>query len=263
MFSNIYVIKNLINNKQYVGQTVDVEKRWKEHKLNAKRGTDTTIYLYNAMKEYGIDNFEFRVIEENIRLDEINDKEEYWIKELDTLRPNGYNLTLGGEGTKGYIMSDDTKHLISKKAKERFELMPDEEKQKMINRLPKTGGDLEKMNKGVKNWFNNAPKEVIEEKYKRAIDTKKEKGYDFYNFSFGKMSKEEKGVMYDKISKNNPKSQMILMIFEGKIIKEFHSIGEASRFLNKEFDITLNSKNRIGRVLDTNHSAYGYMWKRK
>lgn len=50
----------------------------------------------------------------------------------------------------------------------------------------------------------------------------------------------------------NPKSQTVIMLDkEDNIIMEFHSIGEASRYLNKEYDITINSKNRIQKVLDT------------
>lgn len=264
MFSNIYIIKNKVNNKLYVGQTTNVEKRWKEHKYHGIHDENTSIYLYNAMKKYGIDNFTIEVIEKDIPLDQINDKETYWIKKLNTLKPNGYNLTLGGEGTKGYIMSEDTKHLISEKAKERYSGMSEEEKLEMISRLPKDGYDLDKMNEGYKNWLINATKTVKEESYKKAVKTKKEKRYDFYNFSFGKMSKEEKVEMYIKISKSNPRSQAVLMIGKNnKIIKEFHSIGDASRYLNKEFNITLGSKNRIRKVLDTDYSAYGYMWKRK
>lgn len=262
MFSNIYVIKNKINNMRYVGQSVDVKKRWYTHKNNAKHESD--IYLYNAMKKHGIDNFEIKIIEKNIPLEKINEREEFWIKELNTLRPNGYNLTLGGEGTKGYVMSVKTKNKISEKAKNRYNSLSNEQKQEMVNRLPKGGYDLDKMNEGVRKWFSTAPKEVIEEKYKRVVETKKKKGYDFYNFSFGKMDEDEKKNMYDKISKNNPRSQAIIMFdVNNCYVSEFHSIGEASRYLNKKYNITLNSKNLIRRVLDTDKLAYNYKWKRK
>lgn len=261
LFSNIYVITNVINNKKYVGQSVDVEKRWYSHKYTSKY--ETSIYLYNAMKKHGLDNFKIEIIESNIPLDKINEREKYWIRKLNTIRPNGYNLTLGGEGTKGYIMSDDTKALISSKAKERYASMSQEEKQEMIDRLPKTGGDLDKMNKGFKEWFENSPIEV-EDRIKRSIETKKEKGYDFYNFSFGKMSEQEKENMYKTISKNNPRSKTIIMLDElDNIVMEFHSIGEASRYLHKEYSVTINSKTHIRKRLDTDKLAYGFKWKRK
>lgn len=263
LFSNIYTITNKINNKKYVGQTIDTEKRWKEHQYNAKNNLYPTIYLYNAMKKYGLENFTFEVIESDIPLEEINAREEYWIEKLNTLRPNGYNLTLGGEGTKGYKMLKKTKELISTKAKERFNSMTEEEKQEMINRLPKTGGDLDKMNKGFQVWLKNSPEEA-QERIRKSVITKKEKGYDFYNFSFGRMTDNEKQEMYEKISLNNPRRQPVIMCnLNDKALKEFHSIGEASRFLNKEFNIGLHSKNRIRRVLDSNNTAYGYKWRRK
>lgn len=260
MYSNIYVITNKINSKQYVGQSINVEKRWYAHKNSSRY--DSNIYLYNAMNKHGLDNFIVEIIESNIPLDEINKREEYWINELNTLRPNGYNLTLGGEGTKGYIMPDDTKSLISNKAKERYLNLSEEEKLEMINRLPDDGYDLNKMNEGFKKWLENSP-DKVKERIKNSVKTKKEKGYDFYNFSFGKMDEIEKQKMYNKISKSNPRSQPIFMLENNDIVMEFHSIGEASKFLNKEHNIGLHSKNRIRKVLDTDNIAYGYKWKRK
>ncbi|MCK9319241.1 GIY-YIG nuclease family protein [Methanoculleus sp.] len=263
MFSNIYVITNKINNKQYVGQSVDVDKRWISHKF-ASTQNNTNIILYNAMSKYGVDNFVIQVIEKDIPINEIDEKEKYWINKLNTLKPNGYNMTLGGEGSWGRVTSKSTKNKISKKAKERYLNMTDIEKEDFINRLPKDAYDLKKLNEGYKYWINNCPIEERQEIIKQSIVTKKEIGYDFYNFSFGKMTDKEKESMYNKISKNNPRSQNIEMIDdENNIIKEFHSIGEASRYLHNNFGYSLNSKQNIRTVLDSDKKAYNFKWKRK
>lgn len=91
----IYKITNLINGKIYVGQSKDPTRRWKEHKwdafnLNYKENSA----IHDAFLKYGIDNFEFTIIG---WFENYNEKEKYYIKELNTLYPNGYNLTEGGD----------------------------------------------------------------------------------------------------------------------------------------------------------------------
>ena len=66
--SAIYVITNLINQKQYVGKTsYSIEKRWKEHCYDSKKN-DVNKHrpLYNAMQKYGIENFSISLLEDNI-----------------------------------------------------------------------------------------------------------------------------------------------------------------------------------------------------
>ena len=96
---HIYVITNKINNKQYVGKTIQsVKERFKEHKYRSKYGTHNHLPLYAAIAKYTINNFTIEQKEE-VEINLLDDRESFWIKELNTLAPNGYNLTLGGEGT--------------------------------------------------------------------------------------------------------------------------------------------------------------------
>jgi len=53
------------------------------------------------MNEHGVDNFTFEVIEE-VDNDRLPEREQYWIKYYNTYVPNGYNLTIGGEGTPSF-----------------------------------------------------------------------------------------------------------------------------------------------------------------
>ena len=94
----IYKITNLINGKSYIGQSkVDVFKRWKKHQ-NALKTLD--IPLYKAINKHKLKNFKFELIEE-CGLDIIDNREMYWIDYFDTYK-NGYNCTLGGEGSLGF-----------------------------------------------------------------------------------------------------------------------------------------------------------------
>lgn len=90
----VYTITNLINGKQYVGVTKNFKKRFKDHKAEMRGKTNKP--LYNSMRKYGIENFKFEIIC-TCDLSNIEEKEKYFIKELKTFHPNGYNMTSGGE----------------------------------------------------------------------------------------------------------------------------------------------------------------------
>lgn len=94
----IYKIQNLINGKVYIGQSVHIERRFREHKYSDKNNS----LIHKAIKKYGIENFSFEVIEEcdYLLLDE---REIYWISHYNsTNKEKGYNLTQGGQGTRKY-----------------------------------------------------------------------------------------------------------------------------------------------------------------
>lgn len=93
----IYMIENILNGKFYIGKTVKtVEERFKQHIRCAKRGVNRK--LYDAMNHYGIDQFVFYVIEDNIQSEDVlNEREKYWITKLNAIE-NGYNMAEGGDG---------------------------------------------------------------------------------------------------------------------------------------------------------------------
>lgn len=105
----IYKITNTINPKVYVGQSVTrVSVRWSQHKNAAKSGRNRP--LYRAMQKYGHDKFKFEVVEilpYDISLEELNARERFWIKELKSFYPDGYNLTSGGDGK--FFLAEETK----------------------------------------------------------------------------------------------------------------------------------------------------------
>lgn len=102
----IYKITNKINGKIYVGQSGNIKLRWKNHKNHKK--TKNLICL--AFNKYGIENFEFKVIEE-CSIEKLNEREIYWIKYYDSFNfEKGYNMTPGGNSNG---MSEKTKKKIS------------------------------------------------------------------------------------------------------------------------------------------------------
>lgn len=88
----IYKITNKINGKSYIGQSIDIERRWKEHRRSIGLNKNS---LYLDFEKYGIDNFTFEILEE-CATEMLNEREHYWIEYYDTYN-NGYNLTQGGD----------------------------------------------------------------------------------------------------------------------------------------------------------------------
>lgn len=90
----IYRITCLTNDKAYIGQSVDIRDRWKQHIKMALAHTSTSNKLYQEMKQQGIENFTFEIVEEVAR-PQLNEREVYWIDFYKT-RDWGLNSTRGG-----------------------------------------------------------------------------------------------------------------------------------------------------------------------
>lgn len=86
---NIYIVKNLINDKVYIGQTTCVEQRWKDHKCNALTRNKNSKF-YNAIRKYGIENFYIETLETNIPSEDIERIETEYIKKFNSVE-KGYN----------------------------------------------------------------------------------------------------------------------------------------------------------------------------
>lgn len=91
----IYKIQNNINFKVYIGQSIDIKTRWKNHRYYARNQSNYPLYL--AFQKYGIENFTFSIIEE-CSINALDDREKYWIQYYNSFE-KGYNQTLGGQGS--------------------------------------------------------------------------------------------------------------------------------------------------------------------
>ena len=108
----IYRIENLVNHKSYVGQAIDIYERWSEHKCALNGGYHNNQHLLRSWRKYGIDSFEFTILEKCNR-DVLNEREKYWVEYYDTYY-NGYNQTKGGDGCLGKEWSDEERSRVSR-----------------------------------------------------------------------------------------------------------------------------------------------------
>ena len=90
-YCGIYCIQNKTTGMAYVGQSVDIIKRWSAHTTPGKKSSG----IQKAIKEAGIESFHFFVLEICARED-LNDREIHWIKTYDCIHPKGYNGNSGG-----------------------------------------------------------------------------------------------------------------------------------------------------------------------
>lgn len=105
MIGYIYRFKNTANGKCYIGQTIDIVRRYKRHLADAKKINNK---FYNAVRKHGIDSFKFEVLFTVLDADDLNEIEQYFISEYDSFA-NGYNPQ------KGKPLTEEHKERIASK----------------------------------------------------------------------------------------------------------------------------------------------------
>ena len=119
--AGIYLIKNLINNKIYIGKAINIYNRIRQHvNLLNKKSLDENRYLINSWFKYGRDNFQYIVLEyldkdENL----LKERELYWINYYNSTDKNiGYNLRQ--DTSTNCIVSKETRELQSRNRIQRY-----------------------------------------------------------------------------------------------------------------------------------------------
>ena len=94
-YGRIYIIRNTINSKVYIGQTkVSLKLRFQNHLSAARNGKDYVIG--KAIRKYGEENFYIELLEE-CTIEELNERERYWISYFNSTNNKfGYNISIGG-----------------------------------------------------------------------------------------------------------------------------------------------------------------------
>jgi len=112
----VYMAINLVNGKRYVGQSmISMKKRRYEHECSARRGVHRPFYC--ALRKYGFDNFEWRVLFDDMWDEDLYPVEQVCIRLLKTRSPHGYNLTDAGPGNIGLKITEETRRKLSESHK--------------------------------------------------------------------------------------------------------------------------------------------------
>ena len=256
----IYKITNMLTHKCYIGETKKNNPylRWNEHQSKIEKGIGCPA-LQDAVKKYGISNFKFEVL--IICFDEDRYKfEKEYIQKYNSIAPNGYNLTKGGEGggfhgkkhtpetlekiklslKQHYIDNPNEKELISKRQKQ---IMNTPEMKLKISEGLKNS---EKWKNSIKNNNNRKHTEETKNKIKESVKNyfknseKSVKNIENHRNAMGKST----GIKVEQYDMNN------------NLIYSFISINEASRQ-------TGIPKSTIGKAIRENTNIAGkFLWKK-
>lgn len=128
MLKAIYKIENLINHKVYIGQTVNPEKRWWQHCHSAKIHYDN-YPIHLAIAKYGEKNFNFTILQWTEDYDNV---EREMIQLYNSISPNGYNVSIGGEFVNVMIGEEHPRNTI--KNDDLFKIINDLRKNKLSDR---------------------------------------------------------------------------------------------------------------------------------
>lgn len=263
MTCGIYMIQNKVNGKIYIGQSVDIEYRWKIHKRELRNNHHKNDHLQSACNEYGEDNFEFTIICECDE-SQLNTMEEYYIFELMSYdRRIGYNKNYGGgsglptEETrqkigklhKGKIVSEETRKKLSKINKGKT---LSEEHRKKISKSTKIALSSPEVRKKI----SEASKGKNNPMYGRTGENSPWYGKHHSEESKKKMRENNAKTMLGKFGiKHHNSIPVVQLTLEGKLINVYGSAGEAERDGFNQCGITKCIKGKY-----KTHKGYKWMY---
>lgn len=262
----IYIIKNKINNKIYIGSSVDINDRWRCHIKELKKNTHHSSKLQNSWNKYGNNNFEFLVMEECDK-NCLIEREQFYLEKLlkantdfNYFNLNGFNILVNANNTLGYVFNEDSKQQMSDTKAKKGKLIHNDfnfiNMDSLYHNNFLTNGNKEHLDKS--NPFYG--KKHSEESKK--IMSEKKRGANNMFYGTGpmlgkKMSDESK--MKNAIShtgKNNKKSKKVYQYdLNNNFIKEWDSVGVLCAKMKisvGNISNCCNGKRRTG---------YGFIWR--
>lgn len=95
--SGIYSIRNKINDKLYIGSSIDILKRFGRHRFCLRKGIHDNIHLQSSWKKYGEDSFDFEIVESSISKNLLEERENFYIAkfEIGNTETNVFNPVKG------------------------------------------------------------------------------------------------------------------------------------------------------------------------
>ena len=228
----IYKITNIINNKCYIGQTIQgfnkryhssgklkIEKIYNYHKYRMNHNDSYNDYLLKSIEKYGFDAFKvIEIFDIAFSKEELDIKEKCYINIFDSFN-NGYNHTEGGEGAIGYKHSDGYKQFKS---------------ESMIGKNNPMYGKCPQdfmTKKQIIEWKNNISKSMMNINHRI---NKTEEELKIWNKKISESQKGENNSMYGKCGIKSPTSKSVICLTTKRI---FTTVTEGGKY----YDITRQS----------------------
>lgn len=193
------------------------------------------------MNKHGLENFSFEVIEQ-IDNSQLNTRQQYWIQYYNSITPNGYNMTVGGEGTQGYSREQSLEERLKRQeSNKQYYAEHPEAKEKISERTKKLWENEEyrqKVTEGVHKFYQQNP------------DIFKGQNNPFY----GKHHTEES---LQKIKEAAKKRQLPIAQLD-KDTLEVIKVHDGVKAAQSELHV---SHGWISKAAKQNKVAYGYRWK--
>lgn len=236
MTQGIYLIKNKVNNRCYIGQSIEIERRWEEHRRSSldKNAVDYNTPLHRAFRKYGSDNFSLSILEVVEEHSNLNSLENKYMRVYNSVS-DGYNQIFT---SRNGLSKNDTITLRESK----YGVTKDE----LINRL--TQGTFEEVgsyygvsSNAIRKWCKDYG---IPSRAKDYMTPEKK-----INFS-----KKMKVIASD--SSTSKKRVIMLDKHTEEPIRTFNSLKEASEFVG----VPSSNLARTIRGDDNRKTAYGYKW---
>lgn len=254
----IYRILNKITKKCYIGETkcLNVTRRWNQHKKTIENDKGCPA-LRDSVKKYGIENFEFTVLIICFDEDRFTYEKEY-IHKYNSIVPNGYNITKGGEGGgfQGKTHTDEVKNKIKNTLKQRYVDNP-ELKKKISERNKIVLNDPEVKHKIINGILNS-------DKWKKVVDNMRSRNH--INCNKNKHREEVKRKISESLKTYY--SRFIDTERDNKLGTKIKQYDMNNNLLNEY--ISINDASRKSGVPRTSISAHlndntrtggGFVWK--
>jgi group I intron endonuclease len=267
--SGIYSIVNILNNKIYIGSSINIKKRWASHKRKLRSNSHPNKKLQSAWNKYSEESFIFNIIEHS-NIEILLIREQYY---LDTLlyassddmkfKELGYNLVNRSGSTIGLNHTQETKDKMSKSKSIKSNKLKDIDFNSIIIEYSCRNNIILYNTSEIKD-INNPFFNKKHTDYTKKIMSEKKKGKNNPHYGIGpmkdkKMSNETKRkIGISNSGYNNKNSKSVLQFsLDNVLIKEWSSSGEVGRVLNISQGNISNCCNKKQKT------AYGFIWRYK